>query len=145
MSVISTLFNILSSDSDLRALLATHSLAPDYPAIYDRWALEDVPTPYMVLSYGFAAGDTPTKSDSSVIMDIFTAGSSTIMAETIRDRLRAMLDYNVFFSEGEGHIRTHYLRDGNVPEPEDDVVHWMIEFQVIYWDAGLINAINQRS
>ncbi|WP_455920526.1 hypothetical protein [Priestia megaterium] len=101
--------------------------------------------PYIVLSYGFEAGDVTSKSDSSVIMDIFTAGNSTIMAENIRDRLREMLDHNVIFSEGEGPVRTHYLRDGNVQEPEDDVVHWMIEFRVIYWDASLINAINQRS
>ncbi|MGN7485353.1 hypothetical protein ACTHPB_27925 [Priestia megaterium] len=145
MSVITTLFNTLSGDLDLRALLAAHSLAPDFPAIYDRWATEDIPMPYIVLSYGFEAGDVTSKMDSSVVMDIFTAGNSTIMAENIRDRLREMLDHNIIFSEGEGPIRTHYLRDGNIQEPEDDVVHWMIEFRVIYWDASLINAINQRS
>lgn len=145
MSVITTMFNILSSDQDLRSLLGRHSLAPDYAAIYDRWVIEDAPMPYIVLSWGFQVGDTPTKMDSSIVMDIFTNGSSTIMAETIRDRLRALLDENVFFSEGEGTVRTHYLRDGNVQEPEDDVVHWMIEFRVIYWDASLIHAINQRS
>jgi hypothetical protein len=145
MSVMSTIFNVLSNDADLVSLLGKHSLAPDYPAIYDRWAIEDVPMPYMVISWGFAAGDVPTKNDSSVIMDIFTAGNSTIMAEAIRDRLREIFEQNTFFSEGEGTIRTHYLRDGNIPELEDDVVHWMIEFRVIYYDASLINAINQRS
>lgn len=145
MSVITTMFNILSGDSELRSLLATHSLAPDYPAIYDRWVTEDAPMPYMVLSWGFASGESPTKVDGSIIIDIFTAGNSTLVAETVRDRLREILDYNSFFSEGEGTVRTHYVRDGNVPEPEDDVVHWMAEFRVVYWDASLINAINQRS
>lgn len=145
MSVITTLFNVLSSDSQLSSLLAKHSLAPDYPAIYDRWAIEDIPMPYIVLSWGFQTGETTTKMDSSLVMDIFTAGNSTVMAETIRDRLREILDINSFFSEGEGTVRTHYVRDGNVQEPEDDIVHWMAEFRVIYWDASLINAINQRS
>jgi hypothetical protein len=145
MSVITSIYDLLSSDQDLKSLLASHSLAPDYPAIYDRWATEDIPMPYIVLSYGFQAGDSTSKIDGSFIMDIFTAGNSTIVAETIRDRLRELLDYNIFFSEGEGIVRTHYLRDGNVPEPEDDVVHWMMEFRVIYWDSSLINAINKRS
>lgn len=145
MSVITSIFNFLSADQELRSLLATHNLAADYPAIYDRWAIEDIPMPYIVLSYNFQAGDTPTKMDSSFLMDIFTAGNSTLVAEEIRDRLRELLDYNAIFSEGEGTVRTHYVRDGNVPEPEPDVVHWMIEFRVIYWDASLINAINKRS
>lgn len=145
MSVITTFFDYLSSDQTLKSLLASHTLASDYPAIYDRWAIEDIPMPYMILNWGFASGDEPTKNDSSIVIDIFTAGNSTIMAENIRDRLQELLAYNTFFSEGEGTVRTHYLRDGNVPEPEDDVVHWMIEFRVIYWDASLINAINQRS
>lgn len=145
MSVLNTIFNILSSDADLRSLLATHTLAPDYPAIYDRWVTEDAPMPYMVISWGFAAGDSATKMDSIIILDVFTSGSSSVMAETIRDRLREIFERNSFFSEGEGLIRTHYLRDGNVPEPEADVVHWMLEFRVIYWDAGLINAIESRT
>ncbi len=145
MSVISTVFDVLAGDSDLRTLLASHALAPDYPAIYDRWAVEDIPMPYMVLSWGFDAGEVPTKFDSSLIIDIFTAGNSTIMAETIRDRLIEIFEINSFFSEGEGLVRTHYLRDGNVPELEDDVVHWMIEFRVIYWDASIINRISKRS
>lgn len=145
MSVISTFFDVLSEDQSLRSLLANHTLSPDYPAIYDRWVTEDAPTPYMILSWGFDAGETATKFDSSIIIDIFTAGNSTIQAEAIRDRLIELLERNSFFSEGEGTVRTHYLRDGNVPEPEDNVVHWMIEFRVIYWDASIINAINKRS
>lgn len=145
MSVITTFFNILSSDKSIRGLLAAHNIAPNYPAIYDRWAIEDIPMPYMVLSYSFQTGDVPTKNDGSLLIDIFTAGNSSIVAESIRDRLIEILEYNTFFSEGEGTVRTHYLRDGNVPEPEDDVVHWMIEFRVIFWDASIINAINQRS
>lgn len=145
MSVMTTVFDVLAADTSLKTLLGSHALAPDYPAIYETWAIEDIPMPYMVISWGFDSGEVSTKFDSSIIMDIFTAGTSTLMAETIRNRLIELLERNTFFSEGEGTIRTHYVRDGNVPEPEEEVTHWMIEFRVIYWDASIINAITKRS
>lgn len=144
MSVISLVYDTLKNDTELKGMLSKHDLDPSLPALYERWAIEDIPMPYIVITWNFNAGDQNTKSDSSVIFDIFTEGNTTIEAEKIRNRLMAILDYNIFHTDTDGPIRTHYQADGNIPEPEDNVCHWNIVFRVIYWDKQLIEKINQR-
>ena len=140
--VIEVLNKVLIDDDLLKAMLASAIFDEDAPAIYDTWAEQDVKFPYMVVTYRFPTGNHWAKKSGIANVDIFTEGSSTIEAEKIKDRVMELWDRRRFVSEESGPaIRLYSNSDGVMPEDTPNVVHWNIEFNVVFWRKEFISQL----
>lgn len=134
--VITTINNVLIENEVLAEKLALTSW--DKPAIFDNWGEKDVKFNYIIASYQFYSGNHYAKSDSIFNADIFTKGPSTIEAEDIKNIIINLLDRQIFESDESGPIRLYLNSDMIIPEDTHDVVHWNVEFRIVFWRKSFI-------
>jgi len=140
--VIEVLNKVLIDNDPLKAMLASAIFDEDAPAIYDSWAEQDVKFPYIVITYRFPAGDHWAKKSGIANVDIFTKGNSSVEAENIKERVMKLWDRRRFESEESGPaIRVYSNSDGVIPEDTPNVVHWNIEFNVVFWRKAFISQL----
>ena len=136
--VIEVLNKILINDDTLKGLLADD----DGPAIYDTWGEQDTPFPYIIITYRFPVGNHWAKKSGVCNVDIFTKGNSSIEAENIKERVAELWDRQKFSSDESGPAIRPYLDvDGIIPEDTPEVVHWNMEFSVIWWRQAFIRQL----
>jgi hypothetical protein len=141
MSIITAIFNRLSSDTNLAALLAEDPLQAA-PAIYEEWANENTAMPYIVQTHENSAGNHFAKTDSLAIFDIFT-DKGTVNAEAIKNRVIKLLDMESVEVENANNARFYYSRDQNIGDPDIKIVHWQLIFDVAYWRKNFITYLNE--
>jgi hypothetical protein len=144
MSVITTLYNALESNTDLQTVLANSTINPEKKAIYDHWADNQTPLPYIVIRFDFGTSSHWAKRETSLIIDIFTDGD-TVQAEDIRNMVVNILDRNVLEDETDGtKIRCYLNGDRLLDETEgDEISHWNIEFNLHHWRNSFIDLVNE--
>jgi hypothetical protein len=140
MSLITAIYNHLIQDEELAQLLAIDPLT-NAAAIYEQWAHEDAAMPYLVQSHQSRQGNHFAKVDALAIFDIFTDQGS-INAEVIRNRILKLLDQLSISVENENTARFYYSRDQNIGDPEPEVTHWQITFDVSFWRKNWIDYEN---
>ena len=139
--VIEVINKIMINDSTLKGMLARADFDETAPAIYDIWAERDVKFPYIINTYRFPEGNHWAKKSGVLNSDIFTKGNSSIEAESIKDRVIFLLDRRIFESDESGSIRVYLNMDGVMPEDTPEVVHWNIEFSVVFWRKKFISQL----
>lgn len=138
MSVITTIYDVLEADLELRKRLNNSSIDPTKKAIYDEWADNRTEFPYLVMSFSFGVGDHWGKNETILNLDIFTE-SNSVLAEEIRDACVFALERQTFIDQTDGaFIRCYYNRDGFIVEPDEQVSHWNVEFALHHWRNSLI-------
>lgn len=137
MSIITAIYNHLTADPDLALLLAKDPLT-EAPAIYEQWAHDQAAMPFIVQSHEMRQGNHFAKTDALAIFDIFT-DRGTINAEVIRNRIIDLLDQLAIEVENENTARFYYNRDQNIGDPEPDIAHWQLVFDVAYWRKNWIS------
>ena len=132
MSIITTIYEAIIADPEMQLLLAKDPIT-NAAAIYETWAHESAQMPYIVQSHERRQGNHFAKTDALAIFDIFT-DQGTINAEVIRNELLKIFDQNSIESENEEAARFYYNRDQEITgDPENEVTHWQIVFDVQYW------------
>ena len=132
MSKITAIYNTLITDPEMILLLAADPLT-NAPAVYETWAHEAAAMPYIVQTHEQRQGNHFAKVDALAIFDIFT-DQGTINAEVIRNTLLNIFDQNSIDIDEGNAARFYYNRDQEITgEPEADVVHWQIVFDVSHW------------
>lgn len=138
MSIQTDIYNVLASQSDLENLLAASTINPEKPAIYEDWAPEDTPMPYINLTFQTVEGNHWGKRDTKLFVDIFTDQDST-NAEIIKNNVISAIDRKkIDLSDGDK-ARVHSDGDRAITEAEPGVVHWEVEFSVYYWRKAWLN------
>jgi hypothetical protein len=132
MSIQTAIFQTLAADTTLGGLLALSTIDGTQPALYERWAPENTPMPYINLSYSTIEGDHWAKREATLVVDIFSDQDS-INAEAIKNRVIKILNRQIIELENENNARVHYNNDSQIDEPTPAVHHWSIEFSIIYW------------
>ena len=139
--VIEAINKVLINDSVLEGMLAKADFDKTVPAVYDSWAERDVEFPYIVNTYRFPGGDHWAKKSGNLNSDIFTRGNSSVEAENIKERVIELLDRRIFESDESGPIRVYLNMDSIMPEDTPEVVHWNIEFNVVFWRKKFISQL----
>lgn len=134
MSIQTAIFQRLAQDADLKTFLATSTIDPTQPAIYEIWALADTQTPYINLTYSHIQGNHWAKRDTDLSVDIFSNQDST-HAEAIRNRIIKILDRQLIDLEDGSHARVHYDSDGLMAEPNPEMTHWGLSFSIYYFQT----------
>lgn len=142
MSLITAIYNHLTADEELAQLLAKDPLT-NAAAIYEQWAHEDAIMPYIVQTHNSRQGNHFAKVDALAIFDIFT-DQGGINAEAIRNRILKLLDQLAIAVENENTARFYYSRDQNIGDPEPEVTHWQLVFDVAYWRKNWIEYSNDQ-
>jgi hypothetical protein len=142
MSVITTLYNALEADPDLREILADSTINPEKKAIYDHWADNETLMPYIVISFNFGDSYHWAKRETALTVDIFTYGD-TVQAEQIKDMVITRLDREILIDETDGaYIRCYLNADRPLDEAEaDDITHWNIDFSLHHWRNSFIDTL----
>lgn len=142
MSLITAIYNHLTADDELAQLLASDPLT-NAPAIYEQWANEATSMPYIVQTHESRQGFHFARIDALVFFDIFT-DQGTINAEVIRNRILKLLDMLSIEVENGNTARFYYNRDQNIGDPETQIVHWQLVFDVAYWRKNWIEYSNDQ-
>lgn len=127
------IFRRLVTVTELTGRLATNSLDPTLPAIFDRWTPSQNAFPYMNLSFVTNQEGHVYKNRCSLEIDIFCMRNQ-VEANEIFQILKKELNKSVVSVDGISY-RVFYERDEEVPEPEDDITHWNGEFTIVWWDS----------
>ena len=141
MSIQTAVYQKLATDEALQALLAVSTINPDKPAIYEIWAPQDTPMPYINLSYSTSEANHWAKRNTAFYVDIFSDQDST-QAEAIKNRVLKILDRQRIQLENDHKARVYSDRDGMVTEPAPGVVHWEMTFSLIYWRKTFIEHLS---
>lgn len=137
--VIEILNKVLINDDDLKELLAEAAWGGGDPAIYDTWAEQDVEFPYVIITYNFPVGNHWAKKSGIFNVDIFTKGNSSVEAEKIKERIAELWDRKQFSSDESGPgIRPYLDVDGIIPEDTPEIVHWNMQFNIVFWRKAFI-------
>lgn len=138
-TVAAMVYEALLLDPALDSLLARSVLPPGTaPAIYDRWAAPGTPLPYIVLSWSYSPGDHWAKRVAALTVDVFAQGPSAGRAGAIRDRIVVLLDRRLLTATEAGPVRCYVDNDGIAPEDDPQVVHWVVQFSVVFWRCQFV-------
>lgn len=146
MTVRDAIYITLANDPELDSLLA-RSTVPGMgaePAIYETWAAEETPFPYINMTWSFAPGERHwVKRRGVVTFDIFMDNADTITAEQITRRLSELLDHKEHYDPEDGVINSYMDGEGDFIEDEPEIVHMTIDFTVDHWRQGFIKTLEE--
>jgi hypothetical protein len=131
-SIQTAIYDHLMNYQPLTDLLGKSTINPLLPAIYDDWAPENTPMPYVNLTYSYNVSFHFAKIEATLNVDIFTE-KDTVLAEEIRNNCLLILDRANLILENDSLVRIHYRADGQIFEPIQNITHWNLEFLVVYW------------
>jgi hypothetical protein len=140
MSIQTAVYLALANDPTLGSLLNTSTINPEKPAIYEVWAPQDTPMPYINLTYTTAEGNHWGKRNATLFVDIFS-DSDSIQAEAIRNRVLKILDRQTLELENNHSARVHSDRDTLVTDTTPRITHWEMEFSIYYWRKTWIETL----
>lgn len=145
MSAKKEIYNLLTGNADLTAMLAKSVIDPLQPAIYDAWPGDNAVMPYMIYSMQNNEGQHWAQVAADLQLDIFSNSGDTTEAEAIKDKALEVLAWQKITNSTEG-IITIYPggNDSEIQEPEPGVCHWNIDFLVKYWRQSLIAAVTNK-
>ena len=138
-----TIYQILAQDGEL-----TKRLAPatpemgigNNPGIYETWAGEAAPMPYINLTYAFYPSDHPVKRRGVLNIDLFFDGYDSTIGEEINNRIVQLLDQHLFHDPDDGAIRIYLDNEVQLPTDEENISHWNLTFTLITWRRSFIAA-----
>jgi hypothetical protein len=139
MSIIAATYNKIINDPNLSLLLAADPLT-EKAAVYEEWAHEQAAMPYIVQQHESNKGDHFAKKDALAIFDIFT-NKGSINAENIAQNLIFIFDHKDIDLEAGNVARFYYNADQNVGDPEPNVMHWQVRFDVKLWRKEWIETL----
>lgn len=140
MSIITATYEALAASTELRGMLAANILDETAPAIYEHWAGENAPMPYVIMTFLTDESNHWAKHQTAVSFDIFTKDS--LLAESIKDRIIKILDRQEIPAENENLIRFFYDNDDRLDEPEANITHVTLSFRAYYWRKTFIDYLN---
>lgn len=146
MTVRDSIYKTLANDPELNGLLARSTVQGmgGAPAIYETWAAEDTPFPYINLTWSFSPGERHwVKRRGAVTFDIFMDNADTITAERIGRRLGELLDHREHYDPEDGHITSYLDGEGDYIEDEPGIVHLTMDFTVDHYRQGFINKLEE--
>ena len=140
-----TIYKILSEDTSLAAMLAEK---PDEmgggPAIYERWAAPGTAMPYVNLTYSFEPSEGLFKRKGTLDVDIFARGNDTVQIERIANQIVLLLDICHPTDPDDGPIRVYLNSEDEIPEDDETVIHWNLNFDLFTWRARFIAEFTRR-
>lgn len=134
---ITSIYNILASDPELDKELARsiHDTTLMQPGIYENWPGENAAIPYIILEWSFPQGGGHwAKVNASLSIHIFVENMDSLKIDRIRDRITFLLDWEYIQQQKGGLIRVYKgPNDTPVGNESPDVIHWLIDFDVVYY------------
>ena len=133
---ITSIYNILASDPDINKELARsiYDETLTQPAIYENWPGENGAIPYIILVWSFPQGGHWAKVNASLSIHIFVDNMDSLKIDRIRDRITYLLDWEYIRKQTGGLIRVYKgANDTPVGNESPDVIHWLIDFDVVYY------------
>lgn len=141
MSVRDAIYRTLAADTVLNAMLARSTVPGmgEEPAIYEAWASEDTPFPYINITWTF--GGSPlhwVKRQGVVTFDIFMDNADTVTTEDIARRIIELLDHQQTHDPEDGYIETYLDGESDYIEDEPEIVHYTMDFRADHWRETFI-------
>lgn len=144
MTVRDEIYKTLANDPVLNGMLARSNVPgmEGAPAIYETWAAEDTPFPYINLTWNFATTARHwVKRRGSLTLDIFMNNADTITTERIAKRIIELLDHREFFDLEDGSIEVYLDTNTDYIEDDPEIVHHYLDFTVDHWRQQFISTI----
>ena len=141
-SIQTSIYGRLAEYLPLTVLLGNSTIDDLKPAIYEEWAPPETPMPYINLRYRFSEDNVHwAKRAANLYVDIFTEKDS-VLTEKIRNEVLNCLDRIKLYADNNVQIRIYSMRDGSAYEPDQNIVHWSMEFICFYWRKEFISHLN---
>lgn len=139
VSLITSLYNLLIADATLQSAMGGSV------AFYPIWAPPDSELPYLVHRTDFTVPENdffPVRR-GTLIIDAWSYSPSTSEVLSIRKRVIELLDELDFDTTEIDHCRVRLQTDGFVPETEQDMWHYTMQFGLRFYrksETGVIIA-----
>lgn len=146
-AIITAIESYMTADETLKAIVQNEDEAEGEVRLYHVWAPQDPTFPYLT----HMVRPELVESDKgevvgTYVLDFWDYGTNSSRAYSMRGRAIALLDCIRFDTEGgeaKG-VRLYYERDYPLPQPEAEVWRVSSFWQIRYWRAGEIAAIQAR-
>lgn len=146
MTVRDEIYKVLATDPELNSMLARSTVpgVEGAPAIYETWAAEDTPFPYINMTWSFAATGTHwVKRRGTLTLDIFMDSADTITTERIGKRIIELLDHKEYKDPEDGYINCYLDNWNDYIEDDPEIVHHFLDFTVDEWRQGFIKTLEE--
>ena len=140
----STMYSILTESTELTDLHAEYEYSNGLvvPAIFRNQAEQTSKFPYTVFRFDSITGNHWNKNTRYCYFDSFDKGGSWNTLEDIARELKNLLHKLKTSDEDWGAIRVEFDNDDEVPEEEDDVLHYHARYKISAWDKRFIENSN---
>lgn len=114
------------------------------PAIYNIWAKQDSPFPYIVYRLESIEGNHWNKRTRYAYIDIwdYREGGSTVTVDKIAREIKNILHMLKTSDDEWGAMQVRFDNDGYVPEDEDYIIHYASRYRIRAWDKDFIENSN---
>ena len=130
LSLLTYLYDLLTKDEDLKTFMG------DEVRLYLTWAETDAAFPYLVHRVDIAPAEPYMVRQATYYLDIWSATANALEALAIRARLIQLLDELQFSTEEAVGCRLWLQTDGFIPETEESIWHYAIQFNLRYYRQG---------
>jgi hypothetical protein len=126
-SLLTYLYNLITTDGTLESTMG------GTVRLYPVWAMPDAEFPYLVNRIVMQREEPFPQRSGTYYIDIWSNSSDISEAVSVRRRLIELLDELQFNTEDVKNIRLSLQTDGFVPEPEPDIWHYTLQFNISLW------------
>ena len=138
LSLLTYLYNLLTKDENLKTFMGGEV------RLYLTLAETDAPFPYLVHRIDAAPADPYMVRQATYYLDIWSATANALEALAIRAKLIALLDELQFSTEEAVGCRLWLQTDGFIPEDEEGIWHYALQFNLRYYRQGETEEIIRR-
>lgn len=126
-SLITQLYTYLTTDTALKTAMG------GTVRCYLTWAKTDVVLPYLVHRIDMSAGIPFPERNATYYLDIWSASDDANEVTAIRKAIIELLDEVEFNTTEVKNCKLRLQTDGFIPEPEEGIYHYALQFNLSLW------------
>jgi len=126
-SLITQLYTYLTGDTAAKAAMG------GTVRCYLTWAKTDAVLPYLVHRIDMGMGEPFPRRNATYYLDIWSASDSANEVTTIRKAIVELLDELSFNTTEAKNCKLELQTDGFIPEPEEGIYHYAMQFSLRLW------------
>ena len=130
LSLLTYLYELLTKDEDLKTFMGGEV------RLYLTWAETDAAFPYLVHRIDIAPAEPYMMRQATYYLDIWSDKANALEALAIRAKIIQLLDELQFSTEEAVGCRLWLQTDGFIPEDEEGIWHYALQFNLRYYRQG---------
>lgn len=146
MNIQQIVYDRLTTNEEIRSLLATSEIDSDKPAIYETWSPNRENMPYVNLTWSFAGDSTDTyQINATLDTDIYADDADPKTTETIHEVIERIIlgEMATVPHPDLGTVRFFPSQGGagNIPEDEPNIVRYNAQYEAIFYNVSVISTL----